>query len=32
MDELLASAGFRDCRFAETNGAFCLLASAPSDG
>jgi ubiquinone/menaquinone biosynthesis C-methylase UbiE len=29
MDALLASAGFRDCRIVETNGAFCLLASAP---
>jgi ubiquinone/menaquinone biosynthesis C-methylase UbiE len=32
MDALLASAGFRDCRLVETEGAFCLLASAPSDG
>jgi ubiquinone/menaquinone biosynthesis C-methylase UbiE len=30
IDQLLASAGFRDCRLAETSGAFCLLATAQS--
>ncbi len=30
IDQLLASAGFRDCQLVETPGAFCVLATAQS--